>query len=90
MLQTFLRAVAELKKLTDLKDKFHTFKTNCGTMNNTVGYMFRSSKVMAKVVIQMDIRWSDHPLQNEECFFDEAQKRFKGYKTLTLWVFIQQ
>ena len=58
-----------------------------GAVNYTGHYMCRSSKVIAKVAIPMDINWPDHPLYDEESFFHEAHKKCKVYKTLALQFF---
>ena len=85
-----LEAVADLKKSTNLSDKYDIFKINSGAMNNRGDYVMKSSKVMAQIVIQMDISGPDHPLQDEECLLVGPTTGCKGYKTLPLCGFIHQ
>ena len=79
-----LEAVAELMKSIDLNIKRHIFEITHEAMNNTDNYVYKSSKLMAKVAIQVVINRPDHALQDEEYFFDGAHKICKGYKTLVL------
>ena len=48
-------AVAELKKITDRNDIFHIYKMNNAVMNDDISYVFKSSKVSARIAIEMHV-----------------------------------
>ena len=48
-------AVAIIKKQAGLKDEFYIYQINNGSMNESSDYVFKSSKVMAELSIQMDV-----------------------------------
>ena len=48
-------AVAELKKITDRNNIFHIYKMSNAAMNDDISYVFKSSKVSARIAIEMDV-----------------------------------
>ena len=63
-------AVAIIKKQADLKDEFYIYKINNGSMINCSDYVFKSSRVMAEVAVQMDVTGPENILQQENAYFD--------------------
>ena len=47
--------VVDLKKTTDRNDIFHIYKMNNAVMNDDISYVFKSSKVSARIAIEMDV-----------------------------------
>ena len=83
-----LSAVAELKAITDTSDKYLIYKVNDSNMSG-VGdsYVFKSSRRLGQLAINMDIEGNENVLQGEPAYFDGMHKRCEGWKTLTLWVY---
>ena len=80
-------AVGVQKEKTDKSDKFWIYEVNNSKLRHgTSDYVFKTSKVMAQVAINMDAS-GDHYLSKEVAFFDAAHKRVKDYKAFALWVY---
>ena len=71
----FFDAVAIIKKWTDLKDEFYIYWINNGSTNECSDYIFKSSKVMAELAIQMDVEGPENILQKENAYFDTTHTR---------------
>ena len=56
-------------------------------MNESSDYVFKLSKVMAELAIQMGIEGPENILQEENAFFDATHTRVHGFKSLGLWLF---
>ena len=83
-----LSAVAEIKTYTDTKDSYYIFRINDQNMNGQPSFVFKTSRQMAEIAIQMDQSASNKSaLKEEYCYFDGMHRRCEGWKTLTLWVF---
>ncbi len=81
-------ALAILKEGTDKVDKHLLFKMNSKHMNpSEPDFVFKSSSVMAKIALQMDIDGPANLLQLENAYFDACHSRVQGFKLLGLWVF---
>ena len=78
-------ALGKLKEKADEKDKYYVYKMNNRSMNGQASYVFKSSRIKAECALQMD-KESDGPLAQEFCYFDAMHSRFRGFKTITLWV----
>ena len=48
-----------------MKDEFYIYQINNGSMNESSDYVFKSSKVMAELAIQMDVEGPENILQEE-------------------------
>ena len=55
-------------------------------MNDSSDYVFKSSRIMAELAIQMDVEGPDNILQ-ENVYFDTTHRRVHGFKSLRLWLF---
>ena len=83
-----ISAVAELKEVTDTSDNFLIYEMNDGNMNTKPSFVFKSSRKMAKMALNMDQDYPcKNPLMEEVVYFDGMHTRCKGWKTLTLWVY---
>ena len=83
-----LSSVAELKTCTDTVDNFYISSINDSNMNGRPSYVFKTSRNMARMAINMDQNYPHkNPSQDEPAYFDGMHKRCSGWKTLTLWVY---
>ena len=83
-----LSSVSELKTCTDTVDNFHISSINDTNMNGRPSYMFKTSRKMARMAINIDQKYPHkNPSQEEPAYFDGMHKRCTGLKTLTLWVY---
>ena len=55
-------AVAIIKKQEDMKGEFYIYRLNNGSMNDSAHYVFKSSRIMAELAIQMDVEGPDNTL----------------------------
>ena len=79
-------AVAIINKQANMKDEFNIYKLNNGSMNDSSD-VFKSSRIMAELAIQMDVKGPDNILQEENAYFDATHTRVHGFKSLGLWLF---
>ena len=83
-----LSSVAELKTCTDAVDNFYISSINDSNMNSRPSYVFKTSRKMTRMAINMDQKYPHkNPSQDEPAYFDGMHKRCSGWKTLTLWVY---
>ena len=69
-------------------DNFYISSINDSSMNGRPSYVFKTSRKMARMVINMDQNYPHkNPSQDEPAYFDGMYKRCSGWKTLTLWVY---
>ena len=80
-------AVAIIKTHADLKDEFYIYRSNNGSMNDSSDYVFKSSKVMAELAVQMDVNSPENILQEENAYFDATHMCLHGFKSLGLWLY---
>ena len=85
--QNSFDAVAIIKKKTDSYDPFYIYRINNGAMNNSSDYIFKSSREMIKLAIEMDVDGPDSPLQMENAYFNATHHHVHGFKSLGLWVY---
>ena len=78
-------AVAELKKKTDQKDKYYIYQLGNVKYGNTVDHVFKSSKKMAQMAIEMDVDSEDNILQLENAYFDATHSHIQYFKSLGMW-----
>ena len=83
-----LEAVGIYKKKVDEDDPFLIYKIHNGNFSSEEpDYVFKTSKEMLQLALEMDNEGPDNPMQDEEAFFDGAHKRCVDFKTLGLFVF---
>lgn len=80
-------AVGIVKQKTDTRDPYYIYRINNGNMNNTSDYIFKTSKVMAQLAIEMDINGKKNALQEENAYFDATHRRVHSFKSLGLWLY---
>jgi hypothetical protein len=64
--------------------EYYIYEMNDGNMNNQENYVFKSSKVSAQLMLELE---DGGVLEGETVYFDGMHKRVSGYTTLTLWVY---
>ena len=83
------KAIAFLKQTTDRVDEFHIYDWNDGLRQpDQPLFVFKSSRLMAQVALQMDSNvFGEHPMNEEYVFMDAMHARVRDYKTVTLWTY---
>ena len=76
-----------IKKQGDLKDEFNVYRINNGSMNNCSDYVFKSSRVMAELTVQMDVTGPENILQQENTYVGVTHTHVHGFKSLGLWLY---
>ena len=79
-------AVTNMKKNTDIKDKYYIYQLGNINYSNTVDHVFKSSQRMAEIAIQMDIDGEENMLQLENAYFDATHLRTQYFKSLGMWL----
>ena len=83
-----MEAVAIFKQACDKVDPFHIFEMNDSRMNDSIDFVFKTTRLAAEVGLLCD---EDNPkkncLQEEDVYFDGAHSRVRGYISLALWIF---
>lgn len=81
-------AVAIYRQGLIKKDPYLIYKINDSSFNDNPDYVFKSSREMGNLALQMDqCNTNSSPLMEEEAYFDGAHKRCMGFKTLALFVY---
>ena len=79
-------AVGIVKRTTDRKDPFYVYRIGNGNLDGGSDYVFKGSRKMAQIAIDMDQDGPDNILQMENAYFDAAHTRVYGFKTLGLFM----
>ena len=80
-----LSSVAELKTCTDTVDNFYISSINDTNMNGRPSYVFKTSRKMARMAINMDQKYPHkNPSPEEPAYFDGMHKKCTGWKTLNI------
>lgn len=79
-------ALGIYKAKCDEKDPFFIYKINNRALNGNPSYIFKSSKEMAELALEMDIDGKGC-LKEEYAYVDAKHNRCRGFKTVTLWTF---
>ena len=83
-----MEAVAIFKEACDKSDPFHIFKMNDSRMNTLPDFVFKTSRLSAELGLMMDQgNEVKNVLQEEDCYFDGAHSRCRGFISLALWLF---
>lgn len=80
-------ALARLQETSKAIDPYHIFKFNNKAWNGELSYVMKSSKMAAKIALQMHATSQENPLKEELVYMDAMHSRLKEYKSLTLWVY---
>ena len=79
-------AVGILKREADKKDPFYIYKIGNKNYGDPCDFVFKSSRKMAEIAIQMDRKGTDESrLQLENAYFDATHTRVHGFKSMGLW-----
>ena len=81
-------AVGQLRTRLMPKDPFLIYKINSQNLNGEPSYVFKMSRIQAKLAVAMDEE-NDDFLCDEYCFFDGTFKRYPGLVTLGAHVFVE-
>ena len=83
-----MEAVAIFKEICDKSDPYHIFKMNDSRMNTLPDFLFKTSRLAAELGLLMDEENEEkNVLQQEDCYFDGAHSRCRGFVSLALWLF---
>ena len=81
-------AVGQLRSRLIKKDPFLIYKINSRNLNGDPSYVFKMSKIQAKLAVTMDQDRADF-LCDEYCYFDGTFKRCSGFVTLGAHVYVE-
>ena len=82
-----IEAVAGIKETADKSDPMYIYKINSCSMNpDYPDFVFKTSKLMMEIAMQMDQSGPENTLQDEMCFFDGAHSRVTAFVALAAWV----
>ena len=79
-------AVGIVKAKTDTKDPFYIYKIGNKNLSGGSDFVFKSSRRMAKMTLDMDVDGEPNLLQMENAYFDATHTRVYGFKSLGLWL----
>ena len=79
-------AVGIIKRKTDEHDPYYIFRIGNKNLDSGCHFVFKSSRKMAEIALQMDQDGKDNILQMENAYFDAAHMRVFGFKTFALWL----
>ena len=79
-------AVGIVKAKTDTKDPFYIYKIGNKNLSGGCDFVFKSSRRMAKMALDMDVDGEANILQMENAYFDATHTRVYGFKSLGLWL----
>ena len=83
-----MEAVAIFKEACDKSDPYHIFKMNDSRINTLPDFVFKASRLAAELGLLMDQENEEkNVLQQEDCYFDGAHSRCRGFVSLALWLF---
>ena len=83
-----MEAVAIFKEACDKSDPYHIFKMNDSRMNTLPDFVFKTSRLAVELGLLMDQENEEkNVLQQEDCYFDGAHSRCRGFVSLALWLF---
>ena len=71
----------------DKEDKYLNYKINNSQFNGEQDYIFKSSTPMTQLEIDVEQKGPEHPLQDEEAYFNGCHSCCVAYKTLELFVY---
>ena len=81
-------AVGQLRTCLMPKDPFLIYKINSRNLNGEPSYVFKMSRIQAKLAVAMDEE-NDDFLCDKYCFFDGTFKRCPGFVTLGAHVYVE-
>ena len=79
-------AVSIVKAKTDTKDPFYIYKIGNKNLSGGSDFVFKSSRRMAKMALDMDVDGVPNLLQMENVYFDATHTHVYGFKSLGLWL----
>ena len=79
-------AVGIIKRTTDTRDKFYIYKIGNRNLDCGSDYVFKSSRKMGEIALQMDVEGPENILQLENAYFDATHTRVYGFKTFAMWL----
>ena len=79
-------AVGIVKAKTDTKDPFYIYKIGNKNLSGRSDFVFKSSRRMAKMALDMDVDGEANLLQIENVYFDAIHTHIYSFKSLGLWL----
>ena len=79
-------AVGIIKRTTDTRDKFYIYRIGNRNLDGGSDYVFKSSRKMGEIALQMDVEGPENILQLENAYFDATHTRVYGFKTFAMWL----
>ena len=79
-------AVGIVKQKTDKKDPFYIYRIGNRNLGGSTDFVFKSSRKMAQMALNMDIDGESNLLQMENAYFDATHTWVYGFKSLGLWL----
>ena len=79
-------AVGIVKQKMDKKDPFYIYRIGNQNLGGGTDYVFKSSRKMAQMALNMDIDGEPNILQMENAYFDATHTQVYGFKSLGLWL----
>ena len=76
-----------VNSFADLYDPYLIYKAGNGQLNNGRDFIFKSSKMCAQMMVEMDEDGPNHVLRGQPAFFDTTFCKVEGFKTVGLWVY---
>ena len=70
----------------DKKDPFYIYRIGNQNLGGGTDYVFKSSRKMAQMALNMDIDGEPNILQMENVYFDATHTQVYGFKCLGLWL----
>ena len=77
-------AVGIVKQKTDKKDPFYIYRIGNRNLGGGTNFVFKSSRKMAQMPLNMDIDGEPNLLQMENAYFDATHTQVYGFKSLGL------
>ena len=79
-------AVGIVEQKTDKKDPCYIYRIGNRNLGGGTDYVFKSSRKMAQMALNMDIDGEPNILQMENAYFDVTHTQVYGFKSLGLWL----
>ena len=79
-------AVGIIKRKTDERDPYYIFRIGNKNLDSGCHFVFKGSRKMAEIALQMDQDGEDNILQMENAYFDAAHMHVFRFKTFALWL----
>ena len=81
-------AIANLKEAWDKEDPYYIYEAQDGRLNNSITYVFKTSKWAAEIGCDLDMNADSNPFSEVPVYFDGSHSRVMGkFLSLGLWTY---